>query len=162
MKMAGAFIEHTRLSSYEAIFMHGGEPKDHEVSALRKDDAYVLYIQRNRSDELASSFCLSWAAKRLLMLGMTGGVVGMIMHVPKAPWSAVAATTAFRLRSAAQSIEQESRRFPHSQGREHKKAVAAASALQTAARISMDSRLRGNDGTVAAGMTRLSITNSLT
>jgi len=51
--------------------MHGGEPKDHEVSALRKDDAYVLYIQRNRSDELASSFCLSWAAKRLSMLGMT-------------------------------------------------------------------------------------------
>jgi hypothetical protein len=40
-------------------------------SALRKDDAYVLYIQRNRSDELASSFCLSWAAKRLSMLGMT-------------------------------------------------------------------------------------------
>jgi len=39
--------------------------------ALRKDDAYVLYIQRNRSNELASSFCLSWAAKRLSMLGMT-------------------------------------------------------------------------------------------
>ena len=85
----------------------------------------------------------------------------MIMHVPKAPWSAVAAATAFRLRSAAQTIEQESRHLPHSQGREHQKAVAAATALQAAARISMDSRLGGNDGTVAARMTPLSITNSL-
>jgi hypothetical protein len=33
MKIAGAFIENTRLSSYEAIFMHGGEPKDHEIFA---------------------------------------------------------------------------------------------------------------------------------
>jgi hypothetical protein len=53
----------------------GGSPKKNQGeiprSALRKDDAYVLYIQRNRSDELASSFCLSRAAKRLSMLGMT-------------------------------------------------------------------------------------------
>jgi hypothetical protein len=27
MKIAATFIENTRLSSYEAIFMHGGEPK---------------------------------------------------------------------------------------------------------------------------------------
>jgi hypothetical protein len=48
-------------------------PRQRQIpgSALRKDDAYVLYIQRNRSDELASSFCSSWAALRLLMLGMT-------------------------------------------------------------------------------------------
>ena len=49
------------------------------------------------------------------------------------PWSAVAAATAFRVRLPAQSIQQESRRLPYSQRREHQKAVAAATALQTMA-----------------------------
>jgi hypothetical protein len=37
MKMAEAFIEGKRLNSKYAIFMHGGEPKDHEICA--QDDS---------------------------------------------------------------------------------------------------------------------------
>jgi hypothetical protein len=65
------------------FFLPRFNPTQSEIPrfALRKDDAYVLYIQRNRSDELASSFCSSWAALRLLMLGMTDCIarrVGML------------------------------------------------------------------------------------
>jgi hypothetical protein len=44
MKITAAFIENTRLSSYEAIFMHGGEPKDHEIFA--QNDSEGLQMKR--------------------------------------------------------------------------------------------------------------------